>query len=139
MSYTFDADIVSDLHKEARGFRPREGFWSHWNLSTSDEKQAIWDALLREADIRFEEDKAREAAAVETFNATLELIQQTMDLDRDAALVRYVEGLGLDKYDLMYGGSYVCFHCGLPYEMQEQFDPAVKVVLAQLETVDELA
>jgi hypothetical protein len=139
MSYTFDADIVSDLHKEARGFRPREGFWSHWNLSTNDEKQAIWDALLREADIRFEEDKAREAAAVETFNATLELIQLTMDLDRDAALVRYVEGLGLDKYDLMYGGSYVCFHCGLPYEMQEQFDPAVKVVLAQLETVDELA
>ena len=46
-SYTYDEAIVSDLHKDAYGFRPREGFWNHWNLSTHDEKQEMWDGLLR--------------------------------------------------------------------------------------------
>ena len=134
MSYTFDADIVSDLHKDARGFRPREGFWSHWNLSTSDEKQAIWDGLLRELDERFAEDQRREREAVSRFDSGLELIQATFACDREEAIVHFVESLKLDKYDLMYGGSYICFDLGLPYSMEKEFEPAIKALLAKMET-----
>ena len=40
-TYTYDERIVSDLHKEVYGCRPREGFWRHWNESTADEKQEL--------------------------------------------------------------------------------------------------
>ena len=43
--YTYDEDIVSDLHKEAYGIRPREDFWSQWDAADADEKQRIWDSL----------------------------------------------------------------------------------------------
>ena len=49
MTFTFDETILSDLHKEARGFRPREGwFLDKWNESDDDGKQVIWDGLIEE-------------------------------------------------------------------------------------------
>ena len=136
MSYTFDEMTVSDLHKEARGFRPREGFWGHWNLSTNAEKQAIWDGLLGELDLTIEADKCREREAVSRFDSGLELIQATFACDREEAIVHFVESLGWDKYDLMYGGSHVCFELGVPYEMAAIFDPACKQLLAKLEQAE---
>lgn len=133
MSYTFDADIVSDLHKDARGFRPREGFWSHWNLSTIDEKQAIWDGLLRELDERFAEDQRREREAVSRFDSGLELIQATFACDREEAIVHFVESLKMSEIDLRYGGSYICYDLGLPYEMANEFQPAIDALLTKME------
>jgi hypothetical protein len=47
--YTFSEELLSDLHKDARGFRPRsEWFWHDWNTSDDDGKQAIWDNLVEE-------------------------------------------------------------------------------------------
>ena len=47
--YTFSEELLSDLHKDARGFRPRsEWFWNNWNTSNDDGKQAIWDNLVEE-------------------------------------------------------------------------------------------
>ena len=42
--YTFDEQTLSDLHKDARGSRPRsDWFWDAWNQADNDGKQAIWD------------------------------------------------------------------------------------------------
>ena len=38
--YTFDENIVSDLHKDARGFRPHAAFMEGWNQSSDDNNQA---------------------------------------------------------------------------------------------------
>mgnify|MGYP001489339211 FL=1 len=48
MTYTFDETIISDLHKEARGFRPRPGnlFCDKLYNADNDDKQAIWDGLI---------------------------------------------------------------------------------------------
>ena len=47
--YTFDENTLSDLHKDARGSRPRSDFfWDTWNQADNDGKQAIWDGLVRE-------------------------------------------------------------------------------------------
>ena len=46
--FTFDEQTVSDLHKDARGFRPRAAFIEGWNQSDDENKQAIWNGLLRE-------------------------------------------------------------------------------------------
>ena len=47
--YTFDENTLSDLHKDARGSRPRSDFfWDTWNQADNDGKQAIWDGLVDE-------------------------------------------------------------------------------------------
>lgn len=132
MAYTFDSDIVSDLHKDARGFRPREGFWNHWNLSTYDEKQEIWDALLRELKQTMDEEHAREAQAVADFEARVSANLQLGAADRATAVRWLVEGLGLDEYDLRYGGDYVCFELGLPYSMKNEFDGICRELINEM-------
>jgi hypothetical protein len=44
--YTFNEIEVSDLHKDAYGFRPSESFWTEWQLANNDEKQFIWDEMI---------------------------------------------------------------------------------------------
>jgi hypothetical protein len=46
MTYTFDEDTVSDLHKDAYGFRPGANFWSAWAAFNGDQKQVLWDSML---------------------------------------------------------------------------------------------
>ncbi len=46
MPYTYDDMSVSDLHKDAFGFRPSETFWQEWELSDRDARQRIWDDLI---------------------------------------------------------------------------------------------
>ena len=85
--YTFDESILSDLHKDARGLRPREGFWNHWNESTSDEKQKIWDGLAVELEYRWQEDQRIEAEAVAEFERELsEIMKVGRGCDRETAL-----------------------------------------------------
>ena len=64
--YDFDEQTLSDLHKDARGFRPRgEFFWSNWTAADADGKQAIWDGLIRELDQVQAEEAQRAAHADE--------------------------------------------------------------------------
>ena len=69
--YTFDDNIVSDLHKDARGFRPCEYFWEEWTQSPDDVKQKIWDNLIDEMNRAMEQQKKDEAAALVEFRKTV--------------------------------------------------------------------
>ena len=42
----YDQNLVSDLHKEAYGFRPSEAFWLRWKQASEATRQEIWDDLL---------------------------------------------------------------------------------------------
>ena len=87
MNYTFDEQILSDLHKDARGFRPRgEFFWASWNESDNDGKQAIWDNLISELDVVNREDALREAEALEDFKARITDVIGLGAGDRETAL-----------------------------------------------------
>jgi len=57
-TYTFDEHTVSDLHKDAYGFRPSGCWWSNWNTMSDAEKQEEWDQLV-------ESMKTREASRIE--------------------------------------------------------------------------
>lgn len=46
MEFTFNELEISDLHKDAYGFRPNQDFWREWELSDDLGKQEIWDQLL---------------------------------------------------------------------------------------------
>ena len=126
--YTYDEQIVSDLHKDAYGYRPREGFWRHWNESTSDEKQEIWDGLLRDLDAEMEAEQRRKDEAVEAFEARVEKTVAMGAGDRLTAIRWIVDGMDLDYTDLCYGGERICWELGLPYSMSVLFTEACEAL-----------
>jgi predicted Fe-S protein YdhL (DUF1289 family) len=93
MQHTFDELTLSDLHKDARGYRPRsEYFWANWNESTNDGKQAIWNSLIDEMVESQEAEAAYERVCVEDFEAQ---VKQTMGYgapDRETALRWITDG-----------------------------------------------
>ena len=66
--FTFDENTVSDLHKDAFGFRPSGGFWEMWAQATDAEKQAEWDSLLVSLERSILRDKEEEQYALKMFN-----------------------------------------------------------------------
>ena len=91
--YTFDEQTLSDLHKDARGFRPRsETFWNAWNVSDNDGKQTIWDGLCKELDNAMAEEARHDAEAVIDFQTKVEQIIVIGAGDRETALRGMTEG-----------------------------------------------
>ena len=122
MTYTFDERTVSDLHKDAFGFRPREYFWAEWNNATADQKQVIWDDLLDALERTMEWERQQEQRSVADY---LTRIQDMLSLgarDENQARKWLVQSLEPTDMDLAYGGSWVVWSLGLPYSMKEQFE-----------------
>lgn len=122
MTYTFDERTVSDLHKDAFGFRPREYFWAEWNTATADQKQEIWDDLLAALERTMEWERQQEQRAVADY---LTRIQDMLGLgaaDEDQARKWLVQSLEPTDMDLAYGGSWVVWSLGLPYSMAQEFE-----------------
>ena len=84
--YTFDDQTVSDLHKDARGFRPHAAFMEGWAQSDDDNKQAIWDGLIRELDIVQAEEAHAAEVAIADFEATVGETIEAGAGDRENAL-----------------------------------------------------
>ena len=109
--YTFDSDIVSDLYKDAYGSRPREGFWRHWDESTSDEKQEIWDRLIEAMKDEVEREEQLKRQAVADFEDRIRFMQSTIVGARREDCVRYLH----DVYDTNGDVEYLEFNLGIPY------------------------
>lgn len=125
MTYTFDENLVSDLHKDARGSRPDEYFWEEWTNIDAVGKQFIWERLLGELDVAQKEEHAREQSAIDSFEkhvASLESISNS----RKQSIRWIIEGLALTDSDKMYGGDYICYKLGLPYSYAKEFDLALQ-------------
>ena len=84
--YTYSEDILSDLHKDARGYRPREGFWADWNDASEDERQSIWDGLLAEMDRTIEEEHRATSRNLKQFRANLRKVMDSQGVDWKTAM-----------------------------------------------------
>jgi len=84
--YTFDENIVSDLHKDARGFRPAPHFWEQWVLSTDQRKQRIWDDLINEMKESMDRERRMEREAIKDFESDINLNIALGAGDRETAL-----------------------------------------------------
>lgn len=69
---TYSDDLISDLHKDVYGYRPREAFWSDWDNCTPVEKQKTWDEYCRSLDVQEAETKLREEKDVDSFKQNVE-------------------------------------------------------------------
>ena len=136
--YTFDSNIVSDLHKDARGFRPSEYFWEEWDQCGDDNRQAMWDSLCRELEETMAEDRRREAAALTRFTKRVIDVQLAGAGDMRTAIRWICEAEGFEEYDYRYGADYCAFHFGLAYDNPFKADFAA-VCAAQLNRFEEAA
>lgn len=108
--FTFDENIVSDLHNDAYGFRPSQSWWYGWTHATDAQKQYQWDHLLECLKDTLAKEKECEELAVKTFEALVDKTIATGAKDRESALQLIVEASTC-------GGDweYLCFTHGLPY------------------------
>ena len=110
--YTFDEDIVSDLHKEAYGFRPRgSGFWAEWDSADDDGKQRIWDDLLDAANRAAETEREIQQEAIAEFESTVRGIMATVAGATRKDAVRYLH----DQYDTQGSEEWLEYELGVPY------------------------
>lgn len=112
VTYTFDENIVSDLHKDAFGFRPGERFWSAWNSMDDDEKQAEWDHLIEACNRAIQEEEEQQARAITRFEA---LVQKTIESgagNRETA-IRWIMDASSAARDNDW--DYLCWEHQLPY------------------------
>jgi hypothetical protein len=135
--YTFDENIVSDLHKDARGFRPGQSWWQMWNALGDAEKQNVWDALCDELDNAMAAERDAYARAEIDFHQRVQGMMLVGAADELTAIRWILEAEQLTEYDLAYGSDYVAFHFGLPYK--GLFDQQIQVVIDMMQTQKEAA
>jgi len=115
MDYTFDNDTVSDLHKDAYGFRPSELFWEEWIGATDAERQAIWDSLERALEVSMEIERENEQRAIDRFEALVRVNIDAGAEDRETAL-RWI----MDASRANGDWEYLCWEYSLPYRYFER-------------------
>jgi len=110
MNYTFDEDTVSDLHKDAYGFRPRGNFWSAWAAFNADQRQALWDSMMGTAERTCELERESQRACEHDFQCRITSLQHLGARDFDMAL-RWLH----DAYDTQGDDEYLEFRLGLGF------------------------
>jgi hypothetical protein len=115
--FTYDDNIFSDLHKDARGFRPRG---HEYFTATPARKQQIWEVLCDELEASID----AEARAHEEAEADLDRqVDQALALgaqDR-AQAIRWI-AQGMDEAD----AGYICFLLGLSYDLEPEIAAAIE-------------
>jgi hypothetical protein len=134
MSYTFDETIVSDLHKDARGFRPSEYFWEEWTQCGDDTRQVMWDSLCRELEDAMAAERQAEARAALALTERLEQMYELGATSEVQALKWIIEAEEFDSFDLQYGADYFCYHFGISYSAKNEFriQEAINEMLAEV-------
>ena len=131
MNFTFDENIVSDLHKDARGFRPTEYFWEEWHQCGDENRQAMWDSLLDELSYEMFSEAKRQLDAQRRFEKQVAVTIALGAGDRTTAIVWILDAEDFDASDAAYGGSSVCYHFGLWHRLAEQFEEACAMIIAR--------
>ena len=111
-NYTYDENIVSDLHKDAYGFRPRsEEFWADWDAADNDGKQRIWDNLLDDLDRAIENEREYHQEAIASLEDRIQFMMSTVAGCQREDAIRYLH----DAYNTHGDIEYLEHHLGVPY------------------------
>lgn len=119
--FSYDDATVSDLYKDAYGFRPSRDWLRNWNAMTPDEKEATWDSLYAAFEFSMENKKRAEARAITAFESYIAKIREATNTDRKTAIRYFVESLDL-TYTSRDRAGYICYTLGLPYSMENIFE-----------------
>ena len=104
---------ISDLHKDAMGFRPRgEDFWNWWDNLPDAGKREYCDELCAMIDSQAAREAEEEAQAQADFEARIMGHIQLGAKDRTTAIRWIVQAEGYTEYD---SADYITWDLGLGY------------------------
>ena len=109
MEISYDENIISDLHKDAYGFRPDSSFWASWAAFNVTQKQALWDSMLADLERSIEEDRKMQEDAVFKFEDRIE------NLMHDGTNVRSVVKWLMEADEALNDAEYFEFLNNLPF------------------------
>ena len=106
----FDASIMSDLHKDAYGFRPSKDAWDAWEMMTAEEVQDDIDYMIALVERSIKEENEQQSIAVEEFEAQISSMCLQHNINRDTA-IRW----DMEAYNTVGDTGYHEYHRNLPY------------------------
>ena len=83
---TYSSDLISDLHKDAYGYRPRGRFFADWAEATDAEKQEMWDIMTATLEANAKAERAQELKDVAQMEADIGAYMAFGARDRKDAL-----------------------------------------------------
>lgn len=111
MQYTFDDNILSDLHKDAYGVRPGPNFFREWDLLDNDGKQDLWDILVETVADSIQREREYQRQAIAEFERW---ISQTMKIVVDSTREDCIRMMH-DAHDTRGDVEYLEHCLGVPY------------------------
>jgi hypothetical protein len=106
----FDTSLLSDLHKDAYGFRPSPDTWTAWKQMSTEELNADIDYMIELLEQNSKEEERQEFLAVTAFEAYVKQTMSICNVNR-ATAIQY----DMDAHDVMGDVGYYEYHWGLPY------------------------
>lgn len=103
ITYTYDERLVSDIHKDAYGFRPREGWWEAWAAAGDAGRQEIWDDLCRDLELAVERERDHALLMVQDFENRIDQIERCGAADRATAIRWIIDSLPESELELARG------------------------------------
>ena len=110
-TYTFDSRILSDLHKDAYGFRPSETFYREWDCLDDDGKQDLWNQLVDAVGDSIREEERYHNMAIAEFEGW---VKQTMKIVVDSTREDCIRMMH-DAHDTRGDVEYLEHCLGVPY------------------------
>lgn len=98
-------DLISDLHKDARGFRPSQAFLENFNSLPPSHQEAVWKQLQLELEWAEENARSYETRQLADFKAMLQkcidcgagdfatALRWAMDDEEDVSYFLYKQGI----------------------------------------------
>lgn len=117
MAYTFDGTIVSDLHKDARGFRPGSAWWAAWRGMDDAGRQEEWDRLCREVEEEDRRRTQREAANLARWQDHIQRLMRDHGIDRARAILWDMQAM-----DAVGDAGYYCFRWDIGYHNEHEIN-----------------
>ena len=83
MKISYDENIISDLHKDAYGFRPDSSFWATFAVFNPIQKQALWDSMIADLNRSIEDEEEGYKMAAEEFEARIDSLMHDSPTRQD--------------------------------------------------------
>ncbi|CAB4140867.1 hypothetical protein UFOVP395_202 [uncultured Caudovirales phage] len=122
MTHTFDESLVSDLHKDAYGFRPDSQYWSKWSSMTATEKQAEFDRLMQAAREEDDFQAKLEHEAYLSWSVDITELMAEHNISEARAIIWDMQNYVSDINDL----SLYCYKRGLTWSIEMEIEKLIK-------------
>jgi hypothetical protein len=111
-------NLISDLHKDARGYRPSASFITAFTADSQADQQEVWDSLCLELSTREAHDARQEINSQRVFETRIAGMVADYNIDRATAFRWDMAAFDIDVFD---GDLEAVVTAGFPVEQEIEF------------------